>query len=406
MKALTNIIISLILLTPLYGVCGFDDVEIRGIIDARTHYSDSLRSWLNGGSGVYRFDESNNGEILLSNISAELRFDTSIDSAIKIAAHYYPSQTKGFEISEAYWQYRPLSSSTWKGKYRVGAFYPSISVENRGRLWTSSQMTSFSHINSWIAEELRIIGAEGHWSRKINSHQKLGVFASAFWFNDPSGAAIAWKGWSNHDRQTGLGGHLPLQAAPGLVATANEQANSFAPFREIDGQPGFYLGLEWSQAREHKIQLMYYDNRADDTMFKDGQYGWRTRFFHLSAHKQLTPQWQVYGQYMNGYTVMDRNFTDNPFQSTYITLAKKQDSHRLALRLEHSRIQDRDSTPQDSNQSTGNSLTLSYAYLLKKSWKLGLEANLHNSQQRRRMYWNEPQNAREKQLTASLKYFF
>ena len=151
MKPLINIIIGLTLLAPFSAVFGLDDVEIRGIVDARTHYSDGPSSWLNQGSGVYRFDESNNGELLLSNISAELKINTSIDSAVKIAAHYYPSQTKGFELSEAFWQYRPLSSSNWKGKYRVGAFYPSISVENRGRLWTSSQMTSFSHINSWTA---------------------------------------------------------------------------------------------------------------------------------------------------------------------------------------------------------------------------------------------------------------
>jgi hypothetical protein len=64
------------------------------------------------------------------------------------------------DLTEAFLEWRPYPQSHWRWRSRLGAFYPPISLENRGVGWQSLYSLSASAINTWIGEEIRAIGLE------------------------------------------------------------------------------------------------------------------------------------------------------------------------------------------------------------------------------------------------------
>lgn len=383
-------------------------IEFHGQADLRWVYADGEDSWLRRGGGSNRFDEHQKNTLQLADVGMAINLNLNLQSSLIIQGHYYGSQTQGIEITETYWQYRPLLNNSFRSRYRLGFFYPGLSLENRSQHWSSAYVSNYSAINSWMAEELRFIGAEGRWDWRLGQQQnnKLSVTAVLFGYNDPSGAVLAWKGWSNHDRQTGYGGSLPLTATPGVGVTVNKQDNKYQPFIEIDSRPGFFVSAKWSQYRNYKVELAYYDNQAKDTEFEHGQYAWNTQFYHLAAHRFLMKDLELFGQYINGTTSMGAGFVDNHFESVYVSLAKRWGRNRIYLRLEHAKVEDRDQTQDDRNDDIGNSLTLSYSYLLAKRWKLNSELNLRSSKQSRRLYLDVDKHLSESQWMLGVRYFF
>ena len=96
----------------------------------------------------------------------------------------------------------------------------------------------------------------------------------------------------------------------------------------------------------------------------------------------------------------------NDFESAYAMLVRSWGPHRLAARVEHYEVVDKDFTVGDSNGETGNSQTLSYSYSLNARWKFTLEATLHDSDRMARMYYGEPAQVDEEQYSLSARYFF
>src|SRR5690606_34165211 len=127
---------------------------------------------------------------------------------------------------------------------------------------------SFSAANSWLGEEIRPVGLEWSFKRRLRAAgapHEIGGFAGAFYANDPAGTLLFWRGFAVHDRQTRLGDELPLAPAP--VFNANGEITGYAeqqlePFTEIDGKPGFYGGIEWRYARRALLRVGHWDNRA------------------------------------------------------------------------------------------------------------------------------------------------
>jgi hypothetical protein len=74
--------------------------------------------------------------------------------------------------------------------------------------------------------------------------------------------------------------------------------------------------------------------------------------------------------------------------------------------LERFRVIDLDDTPVDFNGEDGDSQTLSYSYLFRKHWKLSFEATRFFSRHQARLHFNEQVAVKEKQLTASVRYYF
>lgn len=388
-------------------------ISTKAYVDLRLQHFEGNNSWLDSGTGHSRFDSNHNGRPLLADFAAEIKFDLKAGSQIVSQVHAYPEQTSGVELTELYWQYRPLRSGKLRSRWRLGMFYPKMSIENRGSVWSSIYGLNYSAINSWLAEELRTIGLEGNWRWTLadaspSSRHKLtaSINLAIFGYNDPTGAILSWKGWSNHDRQSGLGTSLPFYPAPGVAATENPQAKRYQPFREIDDRPGFYASFGLSRRKQFKAEVYYYDNQAEDTAFHDGQYAWRTRFLHVSAHYFLQPDLELYGQYIDGDTSMGQGFVLNDFESAYVGLSKTIGPHRLSARFERSIVKDLDFTPMDNNNEAGNSANINYSYYLAPHWKFSAEYQQRRSRQPRRHYRGERTYAKEDQLSFSARYYF
>jgi hypothetical protein len=54
------------------------------------------------------------------------------------------------DITEAFIEWRPYPQSQWRWRAKLGAFYPPISLENRGVGWQSLYSLSPSAINTWV----------------------------------------------------------------------------------------------------------------------------------------------------------------------------------------------------------------------------------------------------------------
>jgi len=390
----------------------YDHLQVTGLAETQLPFCDDEKTWLRRGPGKLRYDDGDSGEIQVSQIGLGLDYSFNLQSQLKIAAHYYTDPDSTVELTEAYWQYRTLNSGAWRTRYRVGAFFPEFSLENRGKLWTSPYTLNTSFINTWIGEEIRTIGAEGKWtwsgwSAKGNQ-QRLSFTAALYGFNDPMGAMISWRGWASHDRQTGINGTLParelpiLQPKPGRPVLSDE----YEPFMEIDDRPGYYVGTEWDLLNTLKLQAVYYDNLADDKLFEDGQYAWRTRFYQLAAHWQMPGEFELLSQFLSGNTIMKSDVVDNDFESAYFMLVKTLDRHRLAVRWEYGDVIDRDDRSFDYNREKGDAWTLGYSYLYSENWKFSIEGTRRFSDQESRTYFSEQTRMTEKQLLLSMRYYY
>ena len=187
-------------------------ISSKAYLDFRLQHFEGNNSWLDAGTGHSRFDHDHNGRPLLADAAAEIKVDLKPGSQLVTQIHAYPEQTSGIEVTELYWQYRPLRKGKVRSRWRLGMFYPKMSIENRGSVWSSIYGLNYSAINTWFAEELRTVGLEGNWrwviaSPTAHTHHKLNasINLALFAFNDPTGAILSWKGWSNHDRQSGWG---------------------------------------------------------------------------------------------------------------------------------------------------------------------------------------------------------
>jgi hypothetical protein len=406
----SGLIIALLVAIPQWVLAETEGpgFAVNGLTDLQYVYSDGKHGWLDRGPDKLRYDEADNDGIRLGDLGIGVSYSFNLQSKIEVAAHQYTDPDHTTELTEAYWQYRTLNDGAWRSRYRVGAFYPGFSLENNGPLWTSPYTLKSSAINTWIGEELRILGIEGKWTWAGDAHNRskhrFSAFASVYLHNDTLGAMMSWRGWSIHDRQTGINGTLPLRDLP--IVVLSNHSDEFEPFMEIDDRPGFYVGGEWAYERKLKLQLAHYDNQADDTIRQSDQYGWRTRFSHASLHWRNDQGYELLSQYMIGNTVMVRDVVDNDFEAAYVMAVKTWGRNRLALRFDYFRVRDRDNRPFDYNGERGNSQTISYSYLFNRGWKLSLEGTRFFSDYKARTHFAEEKRRTENQLTASVRYYF
>ena len=283
-------------------------------------------------------------------------------------------------VTQAFVHFRPAPKSPWRKELKVGIFYAPFSVENHGPAWTSPHTSNFSAINSWQAEELRTIGAEVKLSRAFNWHGlrfNWNAFGALFAFNDTTGALLAWRGWSNHDLQVGIGQTLELPQFPQRQrgGVFEEQEAFTEPFNEIDNRLGFYAGSELALRKHFRLQYAFYDNQGKPSELKGGQYAWRTKFSHVGLRYTPFKKTRVLAQYISGSSQMGllQSYINIDFESFFLLYSVDWNKNRLALRWERFFIEDNDSTLLDFNDEHGKAITLSYSRKLKKSLAVSLE---------------------------------
>lgn len=279
-------------------------------------------------------------------------------------------------IVEGWLRVEPRLSSSVRLDARAGVFFPPVSLENRGLAWTSPFTITSSALNSWIGEEVRpatfetSIVLEGQTS-------DLRVTGAVFGQNDPSGAALAWRGWLLQDRLTPTSSHLPL---PPLAAFAPEglfpgQSADSAVFREVDGRPGFYGGVSWRRADRLELRLLGFDSRGTKAGFERNQYAWRTRFAVAGVDAKLGPSFEILAQGMLGRTEMGPSDQVNArFSTAFALLSFTSGRLRLTARGEVFRVEDEDGyLAEDDNRERGHALTAAALFRVGASHRVALE---------------------------------
>lgn len=402
------------------------EYQLNGVVDIRAIHTDSLTSYLAGGQG--KFATNDGSQFTLSQAGAQLGvyWDNGV-SAHTVANAYYTKMTPEnndsvIGITEAYIKYRGLPNrSGYRWQTRVGIFYPEISLENHAYAWASKNTLNSSSLNTWIGEEVRVLGGELKVTRlgKLSNHKYDLSFSSAiFTNNDPSGALLAWHGWTMSTRQTLWTEKRVIPWFPAREPGEDlaGQADKSDPFLELDHKVGYHLRAEWKLSRQGELSFGYYNNRAVPYKVSKGQYGWQTRFYHIGAQWLLDKNLVLVSQYLSGDTLMQspyqQDVVNNSFTNGFVALTFKwgdfalNNNHKSTIRLEDFSVKDRDQTWGDNNNENGQALTLNHSYRFNKKWFLSAEYNYINSHRPARDYTHQATDLIEKQIQLAVRYFF
>jgi len=383
--------------------------EWRGLLDVRAVGADAPRSFIEGGLGKTR---SENGlQLGQAVLRGDIDLTDSISATLELSAD--DKHNGVIDAREAFISWSPLPTGAWKTRVKAGQFFPpsSVEIDYEGIGWTPKRTISSSAINSWIGEELRSNGIE--WSaRRLGRHAgaryDVGVVAAVFNGNDPTGTMLAWRGWSISDRIAGRNealqlADLPVYRADGAIP---RQSRTIHPFREVDGRLGYYAGVNMNWGTAVELAALQYDNRADPLVVKDGQYGWRTRFHHVSAVWRPQGEWEVLMQAMRGDTLMGANAVALDFQAWYALLSHPLGPGTLAMRYDRFSTSEHDAIAVDPNNERGHGVALAYDWPLLGNLALMTEALLVRSERAARAQIGERSRQSERSITASLRWRF
>ena len=402
-----------------------DRHQLRIEVDAGFFAAAStLDSWPSGGLGKLRFAENDDG-VEASRFFAEYHGRVGPTLFGTVIVDYVRDASAGLGLTEAYLDWRPIPKSRSQHQVRFGALYPPLSLENGDHGWHSPFTYSYSAINTWLGEEIRPVGAEWSLRRQLGfsgSPQELRVFASAFYGGDPAGTLLFWRGWSLHDRQTRFNDTLPMPPMPVWDSTGTIVAyrpQSVRPLDEIDHRPGAYAGAQWRYANRTLVELARYDNRADETAFRDGQWGWHTRFTSLSA--QVTLPWGLglLTQWLTGSTYWivgarpdgtlgpTAASVDDGFDAKYVMLTRVlRGAHRLSLRydtFDMTRVE----APPALRADHGDAWTLAYRHARSDRLAAGIEwLTIRSTRDLWQAFYGAPHAATERVLRLQLSYRF
>jgi hypothetical protein len=392
-----KVLASLICIFTVSPCMAETQLNLHGLLDARLIITDHSTSWLDGGLAKTRYgsdDDENAALFRLSQVSLVLAAshdDFSARFHLNIDAEPDRIQTGSrIDLIEGFASYRHVISPQARFRLRGGFFFPPVSLEDRDTAWTSSFSITTSAINSWIGEEVRVTGAEVGFAfsqRPTEYSIALAVFGN----NDPAGTLLAWRGWSLHDRQSGLTDRLPLPEIPPLQPGGlfPKQPDFVEPFREVDGRPGFYASAS-ARNKNFEINGIYYNNRGIPSKFDGVQYAWKTDFVNVGIDVPFQEHWEFLTQFLNGHSRMGiGDMVHIKFDSFYALATASFDPFRWTLRYDHFRVQDQDAYQiEDDNHEKGNALTFAWMMSIREKFRIAAELlRVHSERAIKRTDW-------------------
>jgi hypothetical protein len=381
--------------------------ELDLSIDLRAVSSDATASRLGGGLGKLRFDARHDG-VRLGYLRLGFRGD--VTSTLRIAAEavaYGDHDVNALDLTELYAEWRPIPTTAWRSRLRLGAFYPGISLENRMRGWRSPYTLSFSAINTWVGEELRTIGGEYSldWLGLAHGHSfELSASVAAYGWNDPAGTVLATRGWGLTDRQTTLFGRFANRGQP------LPQRTVF--YDDLDRRAGYYAGATLRYRGLLELRALYYDNRAnlDTETARIDDSAWLTRFESLGARWTPIEPLTVIGQWLHGRSFDDAEAPTNAysFASEFLLMSWKRGAWRQSVRYDRFSVEQTSSTFVQALgfylSDDGHAWTLAVDRTLGEHWDATLEFIQADSDVALRTQLGQPRIARERQWQFALRY--
>jgi hypothetical protein len=299
-------------------------LDVRGIV------ANGATSFVKNGFGITRWQGNGNGDFtpLLTPAEADVvwapRFTSSLTA--NISAAWQRDKNPGVGVMEAFINYYPAETGTFSFSARAGLMWPEISLEHStGGAWTVVNTITPSAINSWVGEEVRVVGAEGTLHANLGQHL-LSFTGAVFGFNDTSGTLLSFRGWSLSDIKGTAPGYFPLPPRNPLMEQI--QQNQTQNTLNLDHRAGYYGRIDWRPPAPFGVAAFYYDNNGDPAAFSEqGQWGWRTRFGNVGINADLGPNTRLLAQGMKGSTQMGfkidgRTWVDTDYQSAYVLVTQ------------------------------------------------------------------------------------
>jgi hypothetical protein len=353
------------------------------------------RSWVDDGFGKLRYGGKHDHEegpfrVLPRVGQADVVWQPRLGWAVSATVAATVQDKDGIEagLSEAYLSFKPLAGEHVKFSVRVGLMWPPVSLEHSGPDWVVTETITPSAINSWIGEEVKVIGFEASVSTHFGEHQ-LTATAALFDVNDTAGALLAFRGWALHDVKA-------LAFRKQLLPELNEfmeygQPRFTHPIKEMDrgylSRPGYYVKLAWQPPKPVRIEAIHYDNGSDpEAVNTDMEWGWRTRFNNVGLVAELGPSTQLRAQAMRGHALMGPKeagtiWIDTRFRSAFALITQRLAKGSTSGRIEAFETRNRGSGVTDDDNENGWAATVDFRRTLGEHASVLVEA-LHVSSRR------------------------
>lgn len=305
------------------------------LLDGRLVVASGAESWVDGGLGKTRFDgDGDSGDFTAQVVPVEAavvwtpRFSRSFSANVSAAWQRDHDRESDFDLIEAFVNFLPPRTGPIGFSARAGLMWPEISLEHStGGAWTVVNTITPSAINSWVGEEVKVLGVEGTVSASLGEHE-LAATAGVFEYNDTSGTLLSFRGWALHDMKATANGYFPLPPFNEFISHLQEDRTR--SYIDFDYEPGYYARLDWRPPQPFGVAVFYYDNMGDPEAFTpEGQWGWRTKFWNVGFNANLGPDTRVIAQGMTGSTIMGFDFGDGPWVDTDFDSAFVMVTHML-----------------------------------------------------------------------------
>ncbi len=339
-------------------------------LDMRLVAADSPTSYLDGGLGVVRYGDNRDGAQL-----GRARFAISQDFgellSLKLDASAWGQHDRNpIDLTEAYLQLHPYPWGDWRARIKLGAFYAPISLENRADGWESPYTLSSSAMDSWVAQELRTIGAEFklEWLGTHSGHDfDVGAAIGVYGWNQGAGAALSDSGFTISDWQGSLFGRVGRPS--GLTGAVDE-------YHQFDHRAGTYLGLDVHYLDRVTLEGLHYDNHANPAAEDSvtGHYAWDTRFDTVGLRAETDAGWTAIIQWMAGRTYVapdEFGLLRWDFVTRYALVSKRSGRNTLSARYDDFSVSGQQAFP--IGDQAGHALTLAYRFEPNALWRFTLE---------------------------------
>ena len=384
---------------------------VHGVADVRLSAADGEPSFTDGGFGKSRYGGTAGGgyqgRIELGEAALEWTPRLNWVWSAVIDAGYQPDQEHPIDLYQAYIAFKPVPTSDTRFSARFGYFYPPISLEHDARVWGVTDTITPSAINSWVGEEVKVVGAEATVSRDF-AGQSLAATGAVFGYDDTAGTLIAFRGWALHDLKSQANGNFVLPPLPPDIA--DDQDSETYSTLEIDHRAGFYGKLQWRPAQPLMVEALYYDNRGDGTaVTPDEQWSWATHFTDIGASLQLDEHTRILAQALAGRTRIgptSQPYVDVVFSAAYALVTRDIGKGALTGRLDLFQTSDHAPLPLTGEGERGWALTGAWRYPLTDLLDLRLEAMRIESTRPSRILAGEPAHQVQTVLQSSLRLSF
>jgi hypothetical protein len=405
MTARAALLAAAFILAP--GAAQAVDFNVAGYADFRLIAPSDQISWRDGGLGKLRYGAEN--------AKPDFEFaEAVVDGSAVIfpellavaTARVAMKQHSAVDLLEGYLRYRPVSTSAWRWSVKGGAFFPPVSLENTEVGWTSPWTLTPSAINSWIGEEIRIIGAEGtvEWR---SAPRTLSAGAAVFAWNEPAGVLLADRGWALGDAFTGVFGRprepnvqAQIMGVPPPLRTPE--------ILQIDDRAGWYAAATWDETGFAKLNLITYDNEANQSAIYDEIIAWRTAFQDAGLSTQIGNV-TLLAQGMLGQTAIRPSpyfSSDTHFSAAYLLAGWQVDENwRVAGRFDVFAAQAHTPFASSNIRESGNAITLAVNYLPNDWLRITAEGIRLDSTRNERVLAGLPPHAVENQFQLSARFY-